>query len=84
MIKRIKWNNYLSLGNLELDFVKTDGTIYDTIVLAGENGTGKTTILRTLATFLNLQSFEPFEYIEYEVAGLSYKITPDQNHVDIG
>ena len=45
MIKKIKWHNHAILGNLELDFTKPDGTIYDTIVLAGENGTGKTTVL---------------------------------------
>ena len=45
MISTLKWNNYNALGNLELDFSKADGTVYNTIVLAGENGTGKTTIL---------------------------------------
>ena len=47
----IKWNNHNILGNIELDFIKPHGSVYDTIILAGENGTGKTTILETLATF---------------------------------
>lgn len=76
MIRKIKWNNHDVLGNLELDFTKPDGSIYNTIVLAGENGTGKTTILETLSTFLNLGSIEAFEYINYVVAGVSYTITP--------
>lgn len=84
MIKKIKWKNHTSLGNLELDFTKPDGSIYNTIVLAGENGTGKTTILETLATFLNLHSFKPFDFIEYEVDGVGYRLTPALNHVDIG
>ena len=60
MIKKIKWNNHEVLGNLELDFTKPDGSVYNTIVLAGENGTGKTTIFDTLSTFLNLGSIEAF------------------------
>ena len=79
MIRRIKWNNYNALGSLFLDFTKEDGTVYDTIILAGENGTGKTTILETLANFLNLGSLTPFEYIEYMVGNTPYKITP---HLD--
>ena len=54
MITKVKWNNHEILGNLELNFTKDDGSPYSTIVLAGENGTGKTTILETLSTFLNL------------------------------
>lgn len=76
MIRKIKWNNHDVLGNLELDFTKPDGSIYNTIVLAGENGTGKTTILETLSTFLNLGSIEAFEYISYMADGMPYTITP--------
>lgn len=83
MITKIKWNNHAILGNLELDFTKTDGTPYKTIVLAGENGTGKTTILETLRTFLNLGSIEPFEYIEYTIETDKYKIIPAENS-DLG
>ena len=79
MIKKIKWRNHQILGNLELDFTKTDGGIYNTVVLAGENGTGKTTILDSLSTFLNLGSFEDFEYISYEVNGVTYIIRPITN-----
>ena len=62
MIREMKWNNHDVLGNLELDFSKPDGSIYDTIILAGENGSGKTTILETLSTFLNLGSIEATVY----------------------
>ena len=41
MIRKIKWNNHDVLGSLELDFTKPDGSIYNTIVLAGENQLGK-------------------------------------------
>ena len=76
MIRKIRWNNYNLLGSLTLDFTKEDGTIYNTIILAGENGTGKTTILETLAAFLNLGSLAPFKYIEYVIGNASYQITP--------
>ena len=77
MIREIKWHNHKILGNLELNFTKPDGTPYNTIVLAGENGVGKTTILETLATFLNLETMEPFEYIKYIVDGIPYTISPE-------
>ena len=77
MIRKIKWNDHAILGNLELDFTKPDGSVYNTIVLAGENGTGKTTILETLSTFPNLGSIEPFEYISYMADGVPYTITPN-------
>lgn len=76
MIKKIKWNNHNILGNLELDFTKPDGSVYNTIVLAGENGTGKTTILETLSTFLNLGTIEPFDYISYLAKDIPFTITP--------
>ena len=41
MISKIKWKNHSVLGSLELDFTKDNGKIYNTIILAGENGTGK-------------------------------------------
>lgn len=82
MIRGIKWNNYNALGNLELDFSKTDGTIYNTIILAGENGVGKTTILETLATFLNLGTIEPFEFIDYDVNNNSFNIIPNYEYKD--
>ena len=67
-IRKVKWANHPILGNLELDFVNpVTNKPYSTIVLAGENGTGKTTILETLNTFLSIGSFEPFDGIEFEV-----------------
>lgn len=86
MITIVKWRSHAVLGNLELDFTKPDGTPYNTIVLAGENGTGKTSILETLSTFLNLGSFEPFDSIFYEVNGapFSCEYSDDVNNVSFG
>ncbi len=78
MIKEIKFNEKSVLENLKLDFSKTDGSIssYNTVVLAGDNGTGKTTILELLASYLNVGSIEEFEYIRYLVNQNIYKIVP--------
>lgn len=84
MIRKIKWCDPNVLGNLELDFTKPNGGIYNTIVIAGENGSGKTNILETLSTFLNLGSFQPFSEMTYEVNGSSYKITPMESYADAG
>lgn len=76
-IRKVKWANHPILGNLELDFVNpATNKPYSTVVLAGENGTGKTTILETLNTFLSIGSFEPFDAIEYEVEEKRYILTP--------
>lgn len=69
MIKEIKWDSHPVLGDLSLDFTKPNEDLYNTIIFAGENGCGKTTILSTLSTFLNLRSFEPFSHIRYCVDG---------------
>lgn len=74
MIRIIKWDDHKVLGNLELDFTKADGTPYNTIVLAGENGTGKTQILETISTFLDLGSFDNFQYMKYEIIGENFTI----------
>lgn len=55
-IRKIIIENNPILGNINLDFTNTEGNIYDTILLIGENGTGKSTILEEIIfnfTFLN-------------------------------
>lgn len=82
MIKKIKWAHYKNLGDMGLDFTDDSGRPFNTIVLAGENGTGKTTILDTLADFLNLGTIFPFQSIEYCVDGCDYRI--EANYTDLG
>lgn len=52
-IKSIKFKDHKILGKkLELDFCDKDGNPADTIIIAGENGTGKTTILEEIEKIL--------------------------------
>lgn len=82
-IKKVKWNNHPILGDLELDFINpATGEPFSNILLAGENGSGKTTILESISTFLNLGSFENFEYIEYIVDGELLKAKPQPGQDD--
>ena len=55
-IKRIKFNNHPILKNLELDFCGADGRAVDTVIIAGENGSGKSTITNYISfehTYVN-------------------------------
>ena len=75
-LRKIKWSNHPVLGNLELDFTNQTENACDTIVIAGENGLGKTTILETIYQFLREGTITPFEYLEYEADGNRYKAFP--------
>ena len=52
-IRKVKFKNHKVLGNLELDFCGIDGKAVDTVIIAGENGTGKSTILESLYCFVS-------------------------------
>lgn len=82
-IRKVKYNNHPSLGNLELDFCKDDKP-FNTIVFAGENGCGKTTILETLSTFLNIGSIEPFSKITYSVGDEIYSAVATKDYPEFG
>lgn len=47
-IKKIKIHSYKVLQNFEINFTDKDGNILDTVVIAGVNGSGKTTILELI------------------------------------
>lgn len=51
MLGYIEFENQTKLGDLKLDFLKNENEAYNTIVLAGENGCGKTAILEAIASF---------------------------------
>ncbi len=55
-IRKIRIKNYKIFEDLELDFTDSDGKVLDTIVLAGINGCGKTTILQLLQKIFSEES----------------------------
>ena len=73
-IAKIKWTEHPILGDLELDFTNKEGVPYDTIIFAGENGTGKTTVLTSISDFLDGYPID-FEYIEYQIDDKIYRAT---------
>lgn len=82
-IRKIKYNNHPLFGNLELDFTLPDNSTANTIIIAGENGTGKTLILNDIVD-IKLQSnivnqeyrinYE-FEFTETEVQVVEAALT---------
>jgi energy-coupling factor transporter ATP-binding protein EcfA2 len=50
----VRWYDHPVIGDFTINFLKkADGTPYDTIVLAGENGSGKTTVLDGLFRYFS-------------------------------
>ena len=79
-LREIKWKSHPILGNLKLNFLNGNKEPCDTIILAGENGTGKTTILETIHSFLNMGPITPFEYIEYQINSNIYTAYPIEDN----
>lgn len=84
-IRSLKFNQNKILGNLELDFINpSTGMPYDTILLVGENGVGKTTILTEISNFLGGDVLSShFSRMEYNAGenNDAFKITiVDENH----
>lgn len=81
---KIKWSNHPILGDLLLDLTNDEGVPYKTIVLAGENGTGKTSILSSIYGLMDKQPLEFIEYVEYSVDGHKFQARPDPNNIRFG
>jgi AAA15 family ATPase/GTPase len=55
-IKSLEFQNHPLFGNLSLNFCDPHGKPYDFIVIAGENGTGKTQLLEIIFAFRESQN----------------------------
>ncbi|MBU3112677.1 hypothetical protein [Clostridium lacusfryxellense] len=53
-LKKIIFNNHEILNNLEVDFCDSKGIPLNTVVVIGNNGTGKTTLLKVYLNLLKL------------------------------
>lgn len=73
-ISKLKFKDHPILKDLELNLVNTDtGKPYDTILFAGENGTGKTSILANLSNFFNGKALGDIELIGYTIEDKHYQ-----------
>lgn len=75
-IRKIKYLNHHRLGNLELNFCDKSGKTMDTIIIAGENGTCKSTILESLYNLvcgkINYEADIEIE-VDKKIENLSYR-----------
>ena len=59
-IKSIRIEGHPALGDLDLDFCGPDGRAVDTVILAGENGVGKSTVMGLLYSLISGHADGPF------------------------
>lgn len=63
-IRCITYSKNDKLGNLKLDLTNGKSDAYDKIIILGENGFGKTTILKDINKFINGNEFQ-FHQLEF-------------------
>lgn len=68
-IRKITLIDHPVLGNLTLDFCDVNGNAVDTVIFAGENGSGKSTILNAIYNSIDNILYN-FIYIEWETDGV--------------
>lgn len=84
MFLEFEWADHPVLHGLKLDLRKPDGTPYRTIVIAGENGTGKTSILTSINDLMEGNPTPTLDHAIYERNGDSYSIKPDRKYPNHG
>ena len=73
-IRKITFHDHPILGNLFLDFCTPEGKSVDTVILAGENGSGKSTILN--AIYMLVSQVADFEAdVEFETNDTVFVMT---------
>jgi predicted ATP-binding protein involved in virulence len=68
-IRKIEFTNHPIFDNLKLDFTDKDGKTLNTIIIAGENGVGKSLLLNEIFNFskLTLSNEKRDEKREFEI-----------------
>lgn len=79
-IKRIKFCKHSVLNDLELNFCDKEDRPVDTIILAGENGTGKSTIIDMLYRITSYSVDVPLN-VEFDNDGTPFSIVYSQKEV---
>jgi len=65
-IRKLEFTNHPVLGNLRLDFTDQNGNVVDTIILAGENGTGKSLLFNLVYYFSIPKTVSQREKSDYQ------------------
>ena len=65
--RKITFKNHPVLGNVCFDFTDAQGRTVDTIIIAGENGIGKTVFLDFLNTFLPANRIRDIGVVHFEI-----------------
>lgn len=80
-IRKIKFRDEVLLGSLELNFLKdSNNKPYENVILVGENGVGKTTILNIIKEFVGGPARCYFyDFVEYEIADNVYRFERNGN-----
>jgi predicted ATPase len=81
-IRKIKYENHPLFGNTEFDFTNDKGNTVNTIIIAGENGVGKSLLLNDIFDFSNNKLSENIrdekKMIEFEITNSDLEIL--KNH----
>lgn len=85
-VEKIKFNNDKIFNDLEIDFRDKNGQILDTIVLVGENGAGKTSLLKCIYDSFDIdeRGYEQKNENIVELTPGLYKTTIRLNNDEIG
>ena len=73
-IRSITFREHPIFKNLTLDFCDADGNAVDTVIIAGENGTGKSTILNFLYDLTSGQVLTSGAYVDVELREKKFQL----------
>ena len=72
-IRKVEYVGHPVLGDFKVDFTDLNNKSVDTIIIAGENGVGKSTLLNSLYSLCsNSMPISKIEKYEFEINGVIY------------